>query len=118
VPQYDAFPSGHLAIGMTTVTIIALNYPEKKYIKPVGYALLGLCGFQMINNGVHWAGDYPLAILMGYGFGKLIVNRDLMVLRKNKNLQLTGYHLEKPTLKLKPTFLFNGTPGVKLSLNL
>ena len=24
----------------------------------------------MVNNGVHWASDYPLGIAMGYVFGK------------------------------------------------
>jgi hypothetical protein len=118
VPWYDAFPSGHLAIGMTTVTIIAMNYPEKKFVKPIGYSLLGLCGFQMINNGVHWAGDYPLAIFMGYGFGKLIVNRDRLRVKEDEYFKLTGYRQNKPKLKLNPTFIFNGTPALKLSLNL
>jgi hypothetical protein len=118
VPSYDAFPSGHLAIGMASVTIIAMNYPEKKYIKPIGYGLLGLCGFQMINNGVHWAGDYPLAILMGYGFGKLIVNRDRLKVKQKDIYQLTGYKVNQPKLKLNPTYLFDGTPGLKLSLSL
>jgi hypothetical protein len=118
VPSYDAFPSGHLAIGMTTVTIISMNYPEKKYVKPLGYTLLGLCGFQMINNGVHWAGDYPLAILMGYGFGKMIVNRDRLRVKQEEFYHANGLKLDKPTLKFNPTLLFDGTPGLKLSLRL
>jgi len=27
-----------------------------------------------MNNGVHWAGDYPLALAIGYGFGKIAVD--------------------------------------------
>lgn len=71
-PRYDAFPSGHLATFISTVTIIGENYPEIKWIKPVGYSLAGLISLAMINNGVHWASDYPLAVALGYGFGKLI----------------------------------------------
>jgi len=26
--------------------------------------------FQVVNNGVHWASDYPLRIGMGYIFGR------------------------------------------------
>ncbi len=74
-PIYDAFPSGHLATVICAVTILAENYPEKKWIRPVGYALAGLVAFSMVNNGVHWAGDYPLAIGIGYGFGKVISER-------------------------------------------
>jgi len=73
VPSYDAMPSGHLGTMMAATVVLADNYPEKKYIKPVGYALTGLVGLSMINNGVHWAGDYPLALGLGYVFGKVTV---------------------------------------------
>lgn len=73
--RYDAFSSGHIATMMTTITILADNYPEKKWIKPVGYSLVALCGFSMINNGVHWSGDFPLGIAIGYVTGKVISNR-------------------------------------------
>jgi PAP2 superfamily len=75
-PQYDAFPSGHLATFVTTVTIIAQNYPEVKWIKPVGYTLTGLIGLSMINNGVHWASDFPLGVALGYAFGKFISKKN------------------------------------------
>jgi membrane-associated phospholipid phosphatase len=70
--RYDAFPSGHLATGMMAVTVMSENYPEKKLIKPIGYFLLGALGFQMVNNGVHWASDYPLGLGIGYAVGKAI----------------------------------------------
>src|SRR6185369_7632344 len=35
-PLYDAFPSGHLATLTATITVLCHNYPEKKWIKPVG----------------------------------------------------------------------------------
>lgn len=75
VPQYDAFPSGHLTTALATLTVIADNYPEYRYVRPVGYSLLGLLSYAMLNNGVHWISDYPLAIALGYGFGKLAVAR-------------------------------------------
>lgn len=70
--RYDAVPSGHMATGMMAITVIAENYPDKKYVKPLGYALLTAMGFQMVNNGVHWASDYPLGLAVGYGVGKAI----------------------------------------------
>ena len=70
--RYDAFPSGHLATFVSTVTIIGENYPEIRWIKPVGYSIAGLIGLAMINNGVHWASDFPLGFALGYGFGKFI----------------------------------------------
>jgi membrane-associated phospholipid phosphatase len=69
--SYDAFPSGHLASMMATVTVIATNYPEKKWIRPLGYTLIGLTGWAMMNTDVHWAGDYPLALAVGYVAGKV-----------------------------------------------
>lgn len=74
VPAYDAYPSGHLATGTMTLTVIAANYPEYWWITPVGVTLLSTLSFQMMNNGVHWASDYPLAIGIGYGLGKVAVN--------------------------------------------
>ena len=73
VPNYDAYPSGHLATAMATLTVIADNYPEYHFIRPLGYGLLGLLGYSMLNNGVHWASDYPLGIALGYGFAKIAV---------------------------------------------
>jgi membrane-associated phospholipid phosphatase len=69
--NYDAFPSGHLATMMATVTTMVLNYPTKKWIKPVGYSLIGLTGFAMINTDVHWISDYPLALALGYISAKI-----------------------------------------------
>jgi len=76
VPSYDAFPSGHLATTMMTVTILAENYPNNGYIKPVGYVAMTLLSFQMLNNEVHWASDYPLAIGIGYSIGKIVSKRE------------------------------------------
>lgn len=120
VPSYDAFPSGHLSIAMMTTTVISMNYPEKKFIKPLGYGLMALCGYQMLNNGVHWAGDYPLAIAMGYTFGKIAVNRGRMrVMNNQKNINdeiEKNAGVIKPEYKLKPTYLGFGASGLRLSV--
>jgi hypothetical protein len=84
VSHYDAFPSGHLATMMATLVVVADNYPEKKWIKPVGYTLMGLTGFAMVNNGVHWAGDYPLALGIGYICGKVAVKMNRIVFKRAK----------------------------------
>lgn len=69
--NYDAMPSGHIMTATLTFTIIDDAYPEySKYIIPLEVAWLSALGFQMVNNGVHWASDYPLGIAMGYVFGK------------------------------------------------
>jgi membrane-associated phospholipid phosphatase len=69
--NYDAFPSGHLATMMATVTVLTNNYPEKKWIGILGYSLIGLSGWAMVNTEVHWIADYPLALALGYISGKI-----------------------------------------------
>jgi hypothetical protein len=81
VPAYDAFPSGHLASTMATITVVALNYPEHRYIWPVGSAAMGVLSFAMVNNGVHWASDYPLALAIGGVVGRTVVTRGRSVIR-------------------------------------
>lgn len=88
-PHYDAFPSGHLATMMATITILANNYPEKKWIKPLGYSLITLTSFAMINNGVHWISDYPIGIGLGYLSGKIITGRHKK--KKSINTSISGF---------------------------
>lgn len=76
VPAFDAFPSGHMATAMVTVTVLAEDYPEYRgWTYGIGYGLMTALGFQMLNNDVHWASDYPLALAVGYGIGKHAASR-------------------------------------------
>ena len=93
-PNYDAMPSGHLATFMTTLTIIVTNYPEVKWIKPVGYSLASLLAFQMVSSKVHWTSDYPIAVLFGYVIGKNIANRRI---NKIKNLKIGSSEINYKT---------------------
>jgi membrane-associated phospholipid phosphatase len=76
VPHYDAYPSGHIAAAMATVTVLSAFYPEKTFIRPIGYTLMGALMFAMLNNGVHWASDYPLGIAIGYSFARIAVKKN------------------------------------------
>ncbi len=105
VSNHDAFPSGHLATAMATITILAGNYPDNKYIKPVGYSLMGLLGFAMLNNGVHWISDYPLAIAIGYTCGKIALSRGRQVIPK-----LSNDH--GSTSSLMPVYFGTGSLGL------
>ena len=109
VSNYDAFPSGHLATIMATVTILAGNYPDAKYIKPLGYSIMGLLGYAMMNNGVHWAGDYPIAIAIGYTCGKIALSRGQKTI--HRKTMLSGY-------KSSVMPLFFGQSGYGLSYRL
>ncbi|HNP33905.1 MAG TPA: phosphatase PAP2 family protein [Flavobacterium sp.] len=91
-PNYDAMPSGHIATFMATVTIISTNYPEIKWIKPVGYSLMSVLAFNMVSGKVHWASDYPIGIFIGYVMGKEIANRRIKKIPKDT----VGFLPEKP----------------------
>lgn len=92
VPMYDAFPSGHMGTLVSTFVVITENYPEKKWIKPVGISIMTLVGLSMINNDVHWASDYPLAVGMGYAFGKATVNLNRFVKGEPMFKKRRGHH--------------------------
>jgi hypothetical protein len=51
--------------------VVAENYPEWWWTRPVGYTIVGLIGISMGNTGIHWYSDYPLGLALGYSFGML-----------------------------------------------
>lgn len=71
VSTYDAFPSGHVTTTLATVIVLAENYPEVWWIRPVGYAVTALVAYGMVGTGIHWYSDYPLAVALGYTFGMI-----------------------------------------------
>lgn len=116
VARFDAFPSGHIATAMMTTIVLAENYPEHKYIKPAGYTLIGVLGFQMVNNGVHWVSDYPVSIAIGYLFGKIVVENG----RKVINSGAPGHSGKDKdrTFFVGTSVSPNGTPLLTLNLML
>jgi membrane-associated PAP2 superfamily phosphatase len=74
--EYDAYPSGHVTTTLATVIVIAENYPDVWWIRPLGYTITGCLAFGMVNYGIHWYSDYPLALVFGYTFGMLAAHPD------------------------------------------
>ena len=103
--KFDAFPSGHMALTMAAVTVLAGNYPEHKYIKPVGYSLMGLMGYAMLNNGVHWISDFPLGIAIGFTCGKVALSH-------NKRANPTRIKYTGKSSSLIPMYLGQGGLGI------
>ncbi|WP_298553574.1 phosphatase PAP2 family protein [uncultured Algibacter sp.] len=108
-PNYDAMPSGHLTTYIASLTVISTNYPNTKWIKPVGYTLAGVMAFQMMSTRVHWASDYPFAILMGYVIGKNAANRRI---KKEVRHDLTGEIIHP---KFKTDFSFSYRADYKMA---
>ncbi len=102
--KYYSFPSGHVSTSVAVLTVIAENYSQVKWIKPVGYSIVGLIGLGLAARGWHWLGDYPLAIAIGYTFGKIISDR---------NQSDPENELSEGGLALSPTYI-NG-PGLSIS---
>ena len=117
VPAYDAFPSGHLASTMATLTVVALNYPEHKFIWPVSSAAMGVLSFTMVNNGVHWASDYPLALAIGGVIGNVVVSRGRTLVRMPPSPQMPSVgpaFRDASRLDIKP-MIAPGVVGVRVA---
>lgn len=108
VPAYDAYPSGHLTTMLGMIGVISENYPEWKWVKPVGYSLCTLMAVGMVNNGIHWYSDYPLAIFLGYEFGKIVSHPEKYGTNDEENEN-------KVSVNIAPYRAYNGT-GLALSL--
>ncbi len=78
VPRFDAYPSGHIATALVTVTIVAENYPDWWWVRPLGYTFVTGIGIAMGNTGIHWYSDYPLGLALGYGFGVIVSHPQLL----------------------------------------
>jgi len=93
VPAYDAFPSGHICTALATVIVIAENYPETKWIRPVGYVVSGLVGVGMVNRGIHWYSDYPLGLAIGYAFGMIAAHPEGIMAGGGGSANSTQLHI-------------------------
>jgi hypothetical protein len=100
-PKYYSFPSGHLSTAMATLTVIAQNYPESIYVKPVGYSLVGLLGIGLVSKDMHWFSDFPLAYALGYEVGKIITSR-------NSSMEERKESSNNVSISFMPLFLTGG----------
>lgn len=107
-PRYYAFPSGHITTAMATLTVIAENYPDERWIRPVGYGIVGLTGVSLVSKGWHWYSDFPLAVALGYSFGRIASHHD--------DAPGSGESPEGASLRILPNIGPSGS-GVMLALN-
>jgi membrane-associated phospholipid phosphatase len=126
-PAYDAFPSGHLTTALATLIVVANNYPEQTWIRPVGYAACAGITLGLVASSIHWWSDFPLAIALGYGFGTLLSpnpNQDVTVTEPPKKKDM-GASIEDNRSSLSslldrasiaPTFDPTGGAGLSMTL--
>lgn len=74
--KYYSFPSGHVTTAVSTLTVLAENFVEKKWIMPVGGVMVSLLMMTLMNVGSHWPSDYPLAVFIGYTAAHTVVAAD------------------------------------------
>ena len=66
---------------------------------------MGLLGYAMLNNGVHWASDYPVGIALGYAFAKIAVRNGrtrVEVPADSSTARGTGFRAQPPAPALVP----------------
>jgi membrane-associated phospholipid phosphatase len=116
-PAYDAFPSGHLTTALATLIVIANNYPEQTWIRPVGYAACVGISLGLVSSSIHWWSDFPLAIALGYGFGTLLSpNPDKDVSVPSKDMGQSSISKLLDQASITPTYIPGSGPGVAMSL--
>ena len=117
-PHYDAFPSGHMATAMATLTVISSNYTEYRFIRPVGYSLMTALGFEMLNNKVHWASDYPLAIALGETFAKIAVRKGRVETRQERSHGSVEEKVDAALNSLRASpYVSAAGPGVSVAMS-
>jgi hypothetical protein len=110
VPEFDAFPSGHISSITAMVVVLSENYPEYSFIKPLGYLAIGLNAIGMMNTGVHWMSDHPIGIALGYSFAKIAV--------KKGRTQIKTSMKTSPSFSIYPLFISKDSFGIHISLTL
>ncbi len=106
-PKYYSYPSGHMATTMTAVAVFANNYPEQKWIKPVGFTVAGIVGIGLVAKSMHWYSDLPLGAAIGYSIGNFVsrLNDANGTERQTSNLMISPIFLgETATLTVLYSF--------------
>lgn len=108
--SYYAFPSGHISTAMATLTVVAENYPDQRWLKPVGYTLVGVLGTGLVAKGMHWYSDLPLGIALGYVFGKIAASP------LTPGQPMASQSEEGVKVAVSPTFDGQGGAGIHFAL--
>ncbi len=69
------WPSGHTAATMAVVSALTAYYPDKTWLKVVGFGLVGYTMFGVSANnrgGMHWLSDAVAGALMSYAVGSTV----------------------------------------------
>jgi len=77
-----SFPSGHAISAFSIATVIANEYEDVPYIKPISYGIATMTALSRINDEKHWASDVFFGAALGY-----FTSKALLRLHSNKKGQ-------------------------------
>ncbi|MFT4578722.1 MAG: membrane-associated phospholipid phosphatase [Nitrospinales bacterium] len=80
--DHGSFPSGHTSTVFAIATVIANEYEDVPFIKPISYGIATMTGLSRINDEKHWASDIFLGAALGY-----FTSKTLLRLHSNKKGQ-------------------------------
>lgn len=71
--DHNSFPSGHTSTAFAIATVIANEYEDVSYIKPISYGIATMTGLSRMNDEKHWASDVFLGAALGYFTSKTLL---------------------------------------------
>ena len=80
--DHGSFPSGHTSTVFAIATVIANEYEDVPFIKPISYGIATMTGLSRINDEKHWASDIFIGAALGY-----FTSKTLLRLHSNKKGQ-------------------------------
>ena len=80
--DHGSFPSGHTSTVFAIATVIANEYEDVPYIKPISYGIATMTGLSRINDEKHRASDVFFGAALGY-----FTSKTLLRLHSNKKGQ-------------------------------
>lgn len=83
--DFKSFPSGHTEAIFSFVAFLSTYYPEKKWIKYIGYPLGILTGFSRVYSNDHWMSDVFVGAAIGTATGVYLGKK-----RRNRYLTTFG----------------------------
>ncbi len=107
---FNGWPSGHTGATMAVVSALTNYYPDKAWLKIVGYSFVAYTMYGVVSvnrGGMHWFSDAVAGALMSYTIGSTVGKY-----YRNLYSSLTGQQLEPASSRLS----FGVTPnGIGLS---
>lgn len=68
-----SFPSGHASSAFAVMTVLAMEYHEKKIVPPIAYGIATLTALSRINDNAHWASDVFFGSAIGFFTARSVV---------------------------------------------